>query len=78
MWWLRPRQAFIILNFGTVDTSADNFGDVIYETMLEDSGMQLLLYMNGMWTTSGWTVNNEYAPALHGAGGPAGRVLATP
>lgn len=23
--------------------------------------------MNGMWTTSGWTVNNEYAPALHGA-----------
>lgn len=20
-----------------------------------------------MWTTSGWTVNNEYAPALHGA-----------
>ena len=37
------------------------------QTMLEDSGMQLLLYMNGMWTTSGWTVNNEYAPALHGA-----------
>ena len=29
--------------------------------------MQLLLYMNSMWTTSGWTVNNEYAPALHGA-----------
>ena len=64
--YARAKQ-FIILNFGTVDTSADNFGDVIYETMLEDSGMQLLLYMNGMWTTSGWTVNNEYAPALHGA-----------
>ena len=56
--YARAKQ-FIILNFGTVDTSADNFGDVIYETMLEDSGMQLLLYMNGMWTTSGWTVNNE-------------------
>ena len=64
--YARAKQ-FIILNFGTVDTSADNFGDVIYETMLEDSGMQLLLYMNSMWTTSGWTVNNEYAPALHGA-----------
>ena len=64
--YARAKQ-FIILNFGTVDTSADNFGDVIYETMLEDSGMQLLLYMNRMWTTSGWTVNNEYAPALHGA-----------
>ena len=23
--------------------------------------------MNRMWTTSGWTVNNEDAPALHGA-----------
>lgn len=36
--YARAKQ-FIILNFGTVDTSADNFGDVIYETMLEDSGM---------------------------------------
>ena len=64
--YARAKQ-FIMLNFGTVDTSADNFGDVIYETMLEDSGMQLLLYMNDMWTTKGWTVDSEYAPALHGA-----------
>lgn len=64
--YARAKQ-FILLNFGTVDTAADNFGDVVYNTMLEDSGMQLLLYMNGMWTTDGWTVNSDYAPALHGA-----------
>lgn len=36
--YARAKQ-FILLNFGTVDTAADNFGDVVYETMLEDSGM---------------------------------------
>ena len=60
-----------------MDTAADNFGDVVYETMLEDSGMQLLLYMNGMWTTSGWTVNSDYAPALHGAADLLAEWLAT-
>ena len=74
--YARAKQ-FILLNFGTVDTAADNFGDVVYETMLEDSGMQLLLYMNGMWTTSGWTVNSDYAPALHGAADLLAEWLAT-
>ena len=74
--YARAKQ-FILLNFGTVDTSADNFGDVVYETMLEDSGMQLLLYVNGMWTTDGWTVNSDYAPALHGAADLLAEWLAT-
>lgn len=74
--YARAKQ-FILLNFGTVDTAADNFGDVVYETMLEDSGMQLLLYMNDMWTTSGWTVNSDYAPALHGAADLLAEWLAT-
>lgn len=58
---------FISLSFGTVDTKSDAFGDTVYESMLADSGMQLLLYMNGMWTGSIWTVDESYAPALRGA-----------
>lgn len=58
---------FISLSFGTVDTKSDAFGDTVYESMLADSGMQLLLYMNGMWTGSTWTVDESYAPALRGA-----------
>lgn len=58
---------FISLSFGTVDTKSDAFGDAVYESMLADSGMQLLLYMNGMWTGSTWTVDESYAPALRGA-----------
>lgn len=58
---------FISLSFGTVDTKSDAFGDTVYESMLADSGMQLLLYMNGMWTGSTWTVDESDAPALRGA-----------
>lgn len=58
---------FISLSFGTVDTKSDAFGDTVYESMLADSGMQLLLYMNGMWTGNTWTVDESYAPALRGA-----------
>ena len=64
--YARAKQ-FIMLSFGTVDTSSDSFKDEVYNAMMEDSGMQLLLYMNGMWTTQGWTVKEDYAPALHGA-----------
>ena len=35
--------------------------------MMADSGMQLLLYMNDMWTISNWGVDESYAPALRGA-----------
>lgn len=58
---------FISLSFGTVDTKSDAFGDTVYESLLADSGMQLLLYMNGMWTSDGWTVDEASAPALRGA-----------
>lgn len=58
---------FIFLSFGTVDTSSSSFGDTIYGSMMADSGMQLLLYMNDMWTISNWSVDESYAPALRGA-----------
>lgn len=58
---------FISLSFGTVDTSSDTFADAVYNAMLEDSGMQLLFYMNGMWSVQGWTLKDDYAPAVRGA-----------
>lgn len=58
---------FISLSFGTVDTADASFGDAVYNALLEDSGMQLLLYMNGMWSSDGWKIKDDYAPAVHGA-----------
>ena len=56
-----------MLSFGTVDTSASSFPDTVYDCLLEDTGMQLLFYMNSMWTTSDWTLSESYAPAVRGA-----------
>ena len=58
---------FISLSFGTVDTSSSSFADSIYNAMMQDAGMQLLFYMNGMWSTDGWTMEDSYAPAVRGA-----------
>ena len=58
---------FISLSFGTVDTASSSFGDTVYNSLLADSGMQLLLYMNNMWTASSWTIDESYAPAVWGA-----------
>ena len=58
---------FISLSFGTVDTADASFGDAVYNALLEDSGMQLLLYMNGMWSSDGWKIKDAYAPAVRGA-----------
>lgn len=58
---------FISLSFGTVDTSSANFADTVYNAVVQDAGMQLLFYMNGMWTTEGWTIEESYAPAVRGA-----------
>ena len=58
---------FISLSFGTVDTSSSSFADSVYNAVMEDAGMQLLFYMNGMWTTDGWTIEESYAPAVRGA-----------
>ena len=59
---------FIGLSFGTVDTgSTDTFRQTVYNTLVSDTGMQLLLYMNGMWTVDGWTLSADYESALQGA-----------
>ena len=58
---------FIALSFGTVNTSDSGFSDVVYNAIVQDTGMQLLLYMNDMWTGSGWTIDESYAPAVRGA-----------
>lgn len=58
---------FISLSFGSIDTGdTAAFRDAVYNTMLKDTGMQLLLYMGGMWSTDGWQLAEEYAPAMRG------------
>ncbi len=58
---------FIALSFGTVNTSDSGFSDAVYNAIVQDTGMQLLFYMNDMWTGSGWTIDESYAPAVRGA-----------
>ena len=58
---------FISLSFGTVDTADAGFADTVYNAVVQDAGMQLLFYMNSMWTTDGWTLEESYAPAVRGA-----------
>lgn len=59
---------FIALSFGTVDTGAtDTFRQTVYNTLVSDTGMQLLLYMNGLWTVDGWTLAAEYEQPMQGA-----------
>lgn len=58
---------FIARSYGSVDTSQTSFRDTVYTTLTGDAGMQLLLYMNQMWTTEGWRISDECAPALRAA-----------
>ena len=59
---------FISLSFGSVDTSnTAALRDKVYNTLVKDTGMQLLLYTNGLWSIDGWQLKEEYAPALRGA-----------
>ncbi|MED9885952.1 hypothetical protein [Gemmiger sp.] len=60
-------KEFISLSFGTQDTSNSSFADAVYRALLDDSGMQLLFYMNGMWSINGWQIKEDYAPAVRGA-----------
>ena len=60
-------KEFISLSFGTQDTSSNSFADAVYRALLDDSGMQLLFYMNGMWSVNGWQIKEDYAPAVRGA-----------
>lgn len=59
---------FTALSFGNVDTgNNEKFRETVYQTLVGDTGMQLLLYTNGMWSADGWTLSSEYEPALQGA-----------
>ncbi len=60
---------FIALSFGDVNTGDSNaFRQTVYETLTRDTGMQLLLYVNGMMSVAdGWTITADAAPALQGA-----------
>ena len=60
-------KEFISLSFGTQDTSNSSFADAVYRALLDDSGMQLLFYINGMWSVNGWQIKEDYAPAVRGA-----------
>ena len=62
----RAKQ-FIMLSFGTVNTSDAAFKDRVYNSLLQDSGAQLLLYINGMWQLDGWQLDPAWAPAMRGA-----------
>lgn len=59
---------FAALSFGNVNTgNTEKLRETVYDSLVKDTGMQLLLYMNGMWTSDGWTLSSEYEPALQGA-----------
>ena len=60
---------FIALSFGDVNTGDSSaFRQTVYETLTRDTGMQLLLYVNGMMSVAdGWTITADAAPALQGA-----------
>ena len=59
---------FIALTFGDVNTGDEStFGDEIYQAATQDTGMQLLLYLNQMWVSDGWTIAEDSAVPLQGA-----------
>lgn len=59
---------FIALTFGDVNTGdVAAFGAEVYQAATQDTGMQLLLYLNDMWVSDGWTIDPEAAAPLQGA-----------
>ncbi|MGN0974358.1 MAG: hypothetical protein ACI4OL_00035 [Gemmiger sp.] len=59
---------FIALSFGTVDTgNTDNFRNTVYSALVNDTGMQLLLCINGMWSSDGWNIAPEAEAPMQGA-----------
>ncbi len=60
--------AFIALSFGNVDAgSRDAFRQTVYNTFTGDAGMQLLLYLNGLWQVEGWQLDPELEPLVRAA-----------
>ncbi len=59
---------FIGLSFGTTDTGRQStFRQTVYDTLVSDTGMQLLLYINGLWQQDGWQLDPAAQPALQAA-----------
>ena len=59
---------FIALTFGDVNTgNTTDFANEVYQAATQDTGMQLLLYLNGMWVSDGWTIAEEASAPLQGA-----------
>ena len=59
---------FIALTFGDVNTgSTTDFANEIYQAATQDTGMQLLLYLNDMWVSDGWTIAEDAAAPLQGS-----------
>lgn len=59
---------FMALTFGNVDTADQQaLRTAVYDTVLHDTGMQLLLYMQGMWQKEGWQITPEAEPAVRAA-----------
>lgn len=69
---------FVGLSFGSTDTGdTAAFRETVYNTMLKDTGMQLLLYMNRMWKTDGWALDEAFEPAMRGISNLFADYLAT-
>ena len=59
---------FIALTFGDVNTgNTTDFANEVYQAATQDTGMQLLLYLNQMWVSDGWTIAEDSAVPLQGA-----------
>lgn len=59
---------FIALTFGDVNTgNTTDFANEVYQAATQDTGMQLLLHLNGMWVSDGWTIAEEASAPLQGA-----------
>lgn len=59
---------FTALTFGNINTSNQiAFRQTVYNTLMDDTGMQFLLYLNGMWQREGWQVDPAYDTALRAA-----------
>lgn len=48
-------------------SSVQGLADDLYEMLLSDTGMQMLLAFNGMWSESSWSLDPQYETALQAA-----------
>lgn len=61
-------STFVQVQFGNADTAdSEQFQQTVYQTMIQDEGMQLLLAVENMWDTDTWQPTEAAAPALRAA-----------